>query len=69
MFFSKTRLLIYGLSFTFLLLGIILFGQNGYAQGTRILRTPTVSSDAIAFVHAKVTIVIRPSMRTVSTQG
>ncbi|MCJ7581113.1 MAG: PDZ domain-containing protein [Candidatus Aminicenantes bacterium] len=52
MLFPKPRLFFYGLSFTLLLLGIILFGQNGYAQGTRILRTPTVSKDAIAFVHA-----------------
>ncbi|MCJ7679135.1 MAG: protease, partial [Candidatus Aminicenantes bacterium] len=52
MFFSKPRLFIYGLSITLLFLGITLFGQNGYAQGTRILRTPTVSKDAIAFVHA-----------------
>jgi tricorn protease len=52
MSYPKPRLLIYGLSFALLFLGIILFGQKAEAQGTRILRSPTVSKDAIAFVHA-----------------
>ena len=52
MFYPKSRWLIFGLSFSLLFLVIMFFGQNGYAQGTRILRSPTVSKDAIAFVHA-----------------
>jgi tricorn protease len=52
MFHPRPRLLIYGLSFTLLLLGIAVSGQKIHAQGTRILRSPTVSKDAIAFVHA-----------------
>lgn len=52
MFRPRPRLVIFGLSFTFLLLGITLCGQNAEAQGTRILRSPAVSEKAIAFVHA-----------------
>ncbi|MFC2157656.1 PDZ domain-containing protein [Acidobacteriota bacterium] len=52
MFHPKPRLLVYGLLFFFLFFGISFIGQEVYAGEARILRSPSVNGDSIAFVHA-----------------
>ncbi len=52
MFQPSRRPFVYTLSFALLLFGIAGAAHLGFAQGTRILRSPTVSAEAIAFVHA-----------------
>jgi len=49
---SKHRFFSSAIFCFFFIAALLFFGQILDAQGTRILRSPTVSKDAIAFVHA-----------------